>query len=958
MPGETLGTIRGQLVLDVKQALAAYTSARQAHISTVTALQTGGGALVTSGAMLAGVGVAMAAGIMVAVDAAAKFEKRLDFFAAVSNSTQKQYDAVRDKALQLGADTIYSANQIADSFVELGKAGISAEDIINGVGEAVAYLGAAADIPLDTAANIITSAVQTFGLSADHAVGVADKLAGAANASIVDVTDLGTSLKYAGGVAASLGIPFEDVNTALALLGTYGIKGSTAGTSLRKMMLSLGGATPKATGALKDLGIILDDGSNKFFTAEGKAKPLAEIFQILQDATQGLTDKQKVSVLNTIFQNRALASAIGLTKSGAAGFAEMAAAIDKTTAADVAGKRLDNLSGDIEILKGNIDTLLISGGSSFQEFARGIIQGITNVIQGFIDLPKSAQGTILMVMAVVAAIFIVIGGLGLFAGSILNIIGLSMRMMDAFGLIKAGLLAVKGALVKTAIAQWILNSAIIANPITWIIVGIVALVAALIWFFTQTKLGKEIWSNFIGWLVQAWKNIVNVASTVWSAVTKFFSEAVTNILNWVKAHWGILLSLFIGPMGMVIQWVVEHWGEIVKFFQQVWTNITTGISNFITGAIGFFKALPGKILAFFMALPGMIGYALGFLLGMVLRYWIMIGQWLLTNVPLIITNVVNFFMGLPDKIFGFFNAIFVMIVAWGVSILAWAMVEIPNFINSVVTFFQELPGRILQFFLELVVGAVKWLLSMRDQAVNTAQNLRDGIINWIKQVPGQVIGFFIDVRNNVVRFFSEARDKAIEIGSNIFKGIRDALLGLPGLVKDIFHNVVTAIRNAIGAAVKAVTSFASGLWQGFKDGLGIHSPSYIEKAMWQITGVMSDETERMKGQVKTLQGLGNGITEIGDHVGDGFGANLTSGVSSLYGQLAKMNEIQASVALNATSIGVDRNQANMDKIADAIQILSEKDTITVEQLTVEDSTPTPVDESLPRAIRKMAAVIG
>src|ERR1044071_5958178 len=244
------------MILDVKQALASYTAARAAHVSTVTALSTGAGALTSVGQGMAVAGAGLAVGIGVAVNAAADFERKLDYFGAVSNSTQEEYDAIRQKALELGKDTIYSAGQIADSFVELGKAGVSATDIIGGVGEGVAALGAAADIPLDTAATIITSAVQSFGLGADQAVEVADKLAGAANASIVDVQDLGVSLKYAGGVASALGIQFDDVNTALALLGKYGIRGSTAGTSLRQTLISLGGATAKAEGELKALGII------------------------------------------------------------------------------------------------------------------------------------------------------------------------------------------------------------------------------------------------------------------------------------------------------------------------------------------------------------------------------------------------------------------------------------------------------------------------------------------------------------------------------------------------------------------------------------------------------------------------------------------------------------------------------------------------------------------------------
>ena len=486
----SLGTIRGQMLLDVNQAIASYTAARLAHLQTVTALRTGGGALMAAGAGIAAMGAGMLAGLMVAVNASADFERRMSYVGAVTGATTEQMDALRTKAIQLGQDTIFSAGQIADSFVELAKSGVTTEDIIGGIGQAVAALGAAADIPLDTAANIIMAAVQTFQLGADQAVHVADLLAGAANASIVDVQDLGVSLKYVGGIASALNIPIESVADALALLGTYGIKGSTAGTSLRQILVSLTGATKPATAMLKELGIITEDGSNKFFDAAGSAKPLAEIFQILQDATRGLSDEQKVAAYRTIFQNRALAAALDLTKSGAKGFADMNAQISQTTAWDVSQKRLNNLSGDIEILRGNIETLAITQGSQLQAFLRGLVQGITQMVQWFTNLDASTQGTIIRIVAITGVVLTVVGVFGMFAGAVLNMISLAIRLKDAWLLFKTAQTAVTAG-------TWAMNAAFLANPITWIIIAIVALVAAFIYLWKNNEGFRNFFINFV-----------------------------------------------------------------------------------------------------------------------------------------------------------------------------------------------------------------------------------------------------------------------------------------------------------------------------------------------------------------------------------------------------------------------------------------------------------------------------
>lgn len=947
--GDTLGTIRGQMVLDVKQALAAYTQVRQQNISTVTALHTGAGALTSLGVGMTAAGAGMAAGILVAVDAAAQFERKLDYFGAVSDATQAEYDAIREKALELGEDTIYSADQIAESFIELGKSGVEARDIIDGIGEGVANLGAAADIPLDTAANIITSAVATFQLGADNAVMVADKLAGAANASIVDVEDLGVSLKYAGGVAASLGVPFEDLNVALAILGENGIKGSTAGTSLRQILLGLNGSTAKAKDALKELGIITADGSNQFYNMDGSAKSLSEVFQILQDATAGMSDQQKTAVMQQIFAVRALPSLIALTREGADGFNEMADAVNRTTAMEVASKRLDNLAGDIEILQGNIDTLLVKQGSGLQDFARGVVQGVTNIIQAFSNLPAGVQQGILIFASVVSIVLILVGVFGLIAGSILNMIALAIQLAPVWAFLGKALGIVTGAVRA-------FNLALMANPIGFIIGLIALIVGALIWFFTETELGREVWANFMQFLTEAWANISAVAVDIWNNVASFFSDLWTNISDFFMTAVQFISDIFFNwhPLGIII----ANWDGIIQFFVDLWTNITTGIANFITGAISFFQNLPTRIGEFFAALPGMIGYALGFLLGTVVRFFLMIGTWLATNVPIMINNVITFFQQLPGRIVQFFTDLYNGAVHWvtqmAINIAIWAYKTYTGFINWI----QQLPGMIVKFFTDLYNGAVKWITNTALTVISKAMAIYNGIVNWIRQLPAMVSQFFNDVVRNVTRFMTDALNNAKRIASDIFNGIKNGIEGIPRLVTGIFNNVVQAIKDVIGRAVRAVRDFASGLWEGFKDGLGINSPSYIEHAMWAITGVIDDETQHMKKQVRVVQNLGNGITEMGQNMGFGFGAQLDQDLIALQKQVAAAKSLSAEVAGGQFGIANDASTqvAAINGLNQTLQAIAEKDTINVEKLEVVNPEPEPTSESLPSAIRKLAYI--
>lgn len=949
MPG-TLGTIRGQMVLDVKQALSAYTQARKAHISTVTALHTGAGALTQVGAGMVGIGTAMAGGILLAVDAAAKFERKLSYFSAVTGSTKAEYESVRQKALQLGKDTIFSAGQVADAFVELGKSGITAEQIVGGIGDGVVALAAAADLPLGTAANIMTAAIQTFGLSADHAVDVANKLSGAANASIIDVQDLGVSYKYAGGVAHALGISFDDVTTALGLLGQYGIKGSTAGTTLRQTMVSLTGATTKGKDELEKLGIITKNGANLFFDAAGKAKPLSQIFQILKDHMKGLSSEQQVNAIKTIFQSRAIGTVTALTHEGAAGFARMHAEIGKTTALDVSTKRLNNLSGDVEILRGSLETLAISAGGSVQDFARGFIQSITKVINAFISLPQSTQRTILIVVAVVAALLILVGFFGLLAGAVLNFIALGIVLAPVFAAIGAAIGAATTAVVGFTIA-------LLANPITWIVIAIIALVAALIWFFTQTEIGKQAWASFCAWLAQVWQATVSIATTVWGALTSFFSGLWNGIVAIVTAVWNYIAT-YIDLQVKTIVAIFNWFAGIPAFLAGVWNAIIGGILGFITGAIVFFASLPLRIAAFFQQLPYLIGFAIGLLLGIIVNGLIAVGTFLTTTVPTFIGNVVKYFQQLPGRVLTFLRQLSfqagVLFLGMVMNILAFAS----RVVTGVIGFFRQLPGRVVAFIVSMVTQGVAFVRNMDTNILRIASAIVSGVIGFFRSLPGRVVAFFVTLVNNVRSTFNRAVGFAKSIASNIFNSIKSAIDGLPGLVSGIFGRVIAAVRGAITGAFNAVKDFGAGLWNGFKKGMGINSPSYIEKAMFQMNRVTKEETGTLSRHLTILQGVGNNISKIGDNLGFST-KNTDTSLASLYSQVQAAKDLQNEfMAGNGASsnIGISTTQQISTAVSATVKDLQPSENHY--DVTVNNPEPEPASDSIPRSIRKLAYMVG
>jgi TP901 family phage tail tape measure protein len=127
---------------------------------------------------------------------------------------------------------------------------------MNGAAEATLNLAAAGGVSLPDAATIAANALAEFNLKGSDMAHVADLIAGAANASALDVSDFKFSLSAAGAVAATVGFSFDDLAQGIAVMGKAGITGSDAGTSLKTMMMNLVPATNKAADTMRDLGII------------------------------------------------------------------------------------------------------------------------------------------------------------------------------------------------------------------------------------------------------------------------------------------------------------------------------------------------------------------------------------------------------------------------------------------------------------------------------------------------------------------------------------------------------------------------------------------------------------------------------------------------------------------------------------------------------------------------------
>lgn len=834
-------------------------------------------ALRSAGRGAIGFGVAAVAAFGYVVAQAAKFEKEMDFVQAVTNASAQEMEGLNKAALDLAKNSVYGPVQLSKAFVELAKAGASVQQIIDGVGEAAVNLATAADIEIPFAGESLINILNTFKLGAEDAVRVSDLLAGAANASSVEFTDLVTSLKYAGPVAQGLGIDIEDVNDALTILGKVGIKGSTAGTSLRQIMLNLSPPTEAAADQMRELGILTEDGSNLFFDQAGNAKSLAEVFEILRDKMKGLNNEQQTEALRDLFGVRAIPAALELLSQGAEGFKEINDEINRTTAADVAAKRMDNLDGSIKRLKATMEAMFVEAGGPFQQMLKNIVDGFREFLLWIDALPGPLK------TAIVAAVGI-IGVLSILSGIFLLTIGNIVRAIRVFGQLHKAFQVIGSVTKVAAGGVRLLSSAFLASPIFWVIAAIIALIAVFYLLYTRV----EGFRKFIDGL---WQDI----QAAWDGITKGFYDLYKSITNWLGdlIDWlsklpenakkvadevfgfvqrlpGEIASAIGSAAAAVGRFFARIAGAAAEFAVNLAKSVGSGILSGLSAVVGFFADLPGLIGEAFMALSRFLSEflpklakAFGFLVGRIIRIFLYeIPKAILKGLWWIVKNFVKYMSKLPGIAYRFLKMVISNIIKFGIEAVKLVFRIGFEIVKAVLNFLISLPGRIWDILMSILNFLVSFLPIATSAAWNIGSGVFEAIWGFFTKLPGLVWDAFTGILSFlwslVTGFFSAAWD----IGKAVFDGIIGFLMDLPGNVAGWLWDALKALGGFVSRFWDKAYEIGKNLWEGFKKGLFGSPHTKIEYAMWDMEANMKKSLQSLKSNMRTLHGMENRMPQL------------------------------------------------------------------------------------------------
>ena len=352
---------------------------------------------------LLAVGALAAVGVGLAIRKFADFDEAMSHVQAATQESASNMDLLREKALEAGARTVYSAEEAAGAIEELGKAGLSTSDILSGGLDAALDLAAAGGLDVANAAEIAAVALKTFGLRGSDMSHVADILAAGAGKAMGGVEDLGEAMKNVGQTASGMGLTIDETVVALTAFASAGIVGGEAGTGFKSMLMSLSNPSKEAREEMDSLGISAYD-------AQGNFVGLSKFAGNLKNSMSDLTVEQRQASQSIIFGSYGARAASILYKEGSEGIDRWTEAVDEQGfAAKVAAERLNSLKGDVEQLGGALDTALIRGGSGANDVLRTLTQAATGMVDVIGDLPEPVLAGGLALGGLIAAVGI-IGG--------------------------------------------------------------------------------------------------------------------------------------------------------------------------------------------------------------------------------------------------------------------------------------------------------------------------------------------------------------------------------------------------------------------------------------------------------------------------------------------------------------------------------------------------------------------
>lgn len=849
-----------------------------------SAFKTTGG-LLSKNVTLPIVGVGAAA-----VKTATDFEAGMSEVKAISGATGSEFDALRDKAIEMGAKTKFSASDSAEAFKYMAMAGWDASAMMDGIA-GVMDLAAASGEDLATTSDIVTDALTAFGLQASDSTHFADVLAQASSNSNTNVGLMGETFKYVAPVAGALGYSIEDTAVAIGLMANSGIKGSQAGTALRSTITRLAKPVGEAEKAVNDLGISMTN-------ADGTMKPLGQTMVELREKFAGLTEEQKAQYAAMLAGQEGMSGLLAIVNASDEDFQKLTDEINNANGAaeDMASVMMDNTAGAVEQLKGVLESAGILIGEKFTPYIRKLAEWITGLVEKFNSLSEEEQDQIVKFGLILAAI----GPVLLILAKVISVVSTVVKAFKLFGttmttiktsidLVKAGYagLATQMGGIPKLIAGISTGFGGMLAPIAAVIAIVAVLVGAFVTLwktneeFRDNMVGiwnsiKESINNFFDGVVERinalgfdFENITEVIKTVWFALCDVLAPVfegafntiaivLDGVFNQILSVMDIFIGLFTGNWEQLGEGVKGVVSGIVETFANLGSNILGVIGDIgaeILNKLGFEKAAEG-FQNFFDTLSDLFGQIPELLSSAIDT----IVSFFTETIPNAFNSAIEAVQGFVDNIIEFFT------VTVPEAFSTFVNETIPNAINSIVQWFEQLPymigyaiGELIGYFYLFATNLWTWITTELPLII-------EGIIQWFAQLPSRIWEWLTGVVTNVINWGVEMYNNAVLAASNFVNGVIEWISQLPSRIwawlTSTVSNVISWGANMVSQARSVATNFVNS-FISFITSL----PSKVWGIIQQIPSKVSAIGSQLYNAGRNIfQSLWNGIKSIGDSI--------------------------------------------------------------------------------------------
>ena len=737
--------------------------------------------------VIGGVGVA-------AVKTAADFDSAMSQVAAVSGATGKDFDALRNKAREMGAKTKFSATEAAEAMNYMAMAGWKTEDMLSGI-EGIMNLAAASGEDLATTSDIVTDALTAFGLSAKDSGRFADILAAASSNANTNVSMMGETFKYCAPIAGALGFSAEDTAEAIGLMANAGIKSSQAGTALRTIMNNLAGDVKISGKAIGDVTIATTN-------VDGSMRDLSDILADCRSAFGNLTESEKAQAAESLVGKNAMSGFLALMNAGEGDIEKLSSAIENCdgSAEKMAMTMQDNLAGQLTILKSQLQELAIS----FGDILMPAIRSIVSKLQGFVDklngMDEGTKRTIVTIALLVASI----GPLLIIIGTAISKIGVAMqgfvKLANGISKLKVAVQGGTGVLGKLGAALGGISAPLLA------VVAVIAVLAAAFVHLWKTNEGfrdaiigtwnriKDTISGFCQGIVDRlnalgfqFTDIVDVLKAVWNGFCQVLAPIFEGVFNNIANILSTVTGVITGILDVFIGIFTGNWSQAWNGIKEIFSSIWNGISSFFSNILNVIKGVADVVL-----------------------------NWFGTSWNEIWTNIKTFFEGIWNGIATFFttiwetlkNVVTVGIMAIG-SILsaAFDIITLPfrfiweNCKEIIISVWDAIKSKV-----STVIHAVASVIST---VMNTIKTVFTTVWNAIKTVVTTVVNA---IKSVVTTVFNAIKSTA----TTVWNAIKTAVMTPVNAIKSTVTSVFNSVKSTVASIFNGIKSTATSVWNGIK----------------------------------------------------------------------------------------------------------------------------------------------